>query len=213
MKMPLPLLLAPSLLAAACERRAEEPVAPATSVEAPSPAPEEKNSAATSIMRPEVAEEAAVPTPPPPAEPLRETIEFGDSGAVLDEAAKAALDTLLTRPGFADGGAISLSGHSDSAGSDAQNLVMSRRRAEAVRDYLLSKGVPAERMTAIALGERRPREPNAHPDGSDFPEGRQRNRRVEIVVEPPPVPLPAEPPPAATESRDRAPLNAMRPKP
>ena len=54
--------------------------------------------------------------------------------------------------------------------------------AEAVRDYLVKNGVSRARIDVIALGERRPIAPNAHADGSDDPEGRARNRRVEIEV-------------------------------
>lgn len=95
------------------------------------------------------------------------------------------LDDLLTTPAMREGGKITLRGHSDSRGYDGDNLVASRRRAEAVRDYLESRGVARNRMTVIALGETRPVAPNARPDGSDDPEGRARNRRVEIHVEPP----------------------------
>ncbi|TFI56303.1 OmpA family protein [Sphingomonas parva] len=146
-------------------------------------------------MRPEVTEEVTPPPPPPPPEPLRAVIAFGESGVRLDKAAQAAIDALIADPRFAEGGRITLSGHSESSGSDADNLAVSRRRAEAVRDYLMSRGVPAERMIVIALGERRPLEPNANPDGSDFPDGRQRNRRVEILVAPSSPATPDEPAP------------------
>jgi OOP family OmpA-OmpF porin len=59
---------------------------------------------------------------------------------------------------------------------------MSRKRAEAVRDYLAGKGIARTAMTVIARGETRPIAPNARPDGSDDSAGRARNRRVEIFV-------------------------------
>lgn len=181
-----------SVSLASCEPRAGHSTSSNNVVEAPPPAAT-NNAAATSIMRPEVAEEAGAQLAPAAPERLRRVVEFGVSGAMLDGAAKAAIDALLTDERFAGAGPISVSGHSDSAGSDAQNLAASRRRAEAVRDYLVSKGVAPERITVIALGERRPLAPNAQADGSDFPEGRQRNRRVEITVEPPTAAEPASP--------------------
>ncbi|GAA0459579.1 MULTISPECIES: OmpA family protein [Sphingomonas] len=149
------------------------------------PTPEGK-----SIIRPET-EPDAEPTPPP-LEPIEATVQF-PKGVALDDAAKAALDTLLAEPALQAGGPIRLSGHSDSKGSDADNLRASRRRAEAVRDYLVAKGVAKDRITVIALGENRPVAPNANTDGSDDEAGRARNRRVDIAValpEPQPSPTP-----------------------
>ena len=62
-------------------------------------------------------------------------------------------------------------------------------RAEAVRDYLVEKGIAADRITVVALGETTPLVPNARPDGSDDPEARARNRRVEVAVDLPPKPV------------------------
>lgn len=63
---------------------------------------------------------------------------------VIDEAAKAAL---------ARGGRLAVTGHSDTPGSVATNLRMSRARAERVRDALIARGVPAARITVAAEGE------------------------------------------------------------
>lgn len=71
---------------------------------------------------------------------------------------------------------VVIEGHTDSRGSDANNLELSRKRAEAVRDYLASQGVSADRMQAVGRGESQPIAPN------DTPEGRANNRRVEIIV-------------------------------
>lgn len=76
-------------------------------------------------------------------------------------------------------------GHTDAKGSDGYNLKLSARRAESVKSYLVgSESFAADAITAAALGESRPVAPNALPDGTDDPEGRQKNRRVEIVVRP-----------------------------
>lgn len=140
----------------------------------------DNQSAVTSVMRPSVAAETNV-VEPAPLQPARTIVQF-EAGDALDPEARAALDALLTQPAMEAGGPILISGHSDSRGHDGDNLVASQKRAEAVRDYLAAKGVPEDRMRIVALGEARPLVPNANPDGSDNPEGRARNRRVEVEV-------------------------------
>lgn len=148
-----------------------------------------------SILRPEV-----VPTvEEPKIEPEELLIGFGALSLQLDDAAKAALDALMTTPAMQAGGAVALRGHSDSLGTDGDNRVASRRRAERVRDYLVEKGVAADRITLVALGETRPIAPNAKDDGSDDPEGRAKNRRVEVRVTPPPAVIP---PPVPVDAPD-----------
>jgi OOP family OmpA-OmpF porin len=71
---------------------------------------------------------------------------------------------------------VEVGGHTDSVGSEAYNQGLSERRADAVRDYLMSKGVKASRLTARGYGESRPVASN------DTEEGRAENRRVELVV-------------------------------
>jgi len=63
-------------------------------------------------------------------------------------------------------------GHTDSQGSDATNLSLSQRRADAVRSYLVGKGIAANRLTAQGFGETQPVADNA------TAEGRAQNRRV-----------------------------------
>lgn len=140
----------------------------------------EPEEAKKSIIRPDV---EPSPTPTPPAEPVELTVPFPVKGAQPDPAGMALLDTLAADPVLALGGPITIWGHSDSSGSDASNLIASRKRAEAARDYLVKKGIAAERITVIALGEARPIAPNRKLDGSDDPEGRDKNRRVEIKVD------------------------------
>ena len=77
-----------------------------------------------------------------------------------------------------------IKGHTDSKGSDAYNLRLSKYRAESVKDWLSYKaGIDSHLIEAIGYGESKPVAPNKHPDGSDNPEGRQKNRRVEIVIQ------------------------------
>ncbi len=67
---------------------------------------------------------------------------------------------------------IRIEGHTDSRGNDNYNLKLSQRRADAVRDYLIKKGVAAERLEAVGYGETQPIETN------ETREGRASNRRV-----------------------------------
>lgn len=73
---------------------------------------------------------------------------------------------------------IDLMGHSDSSGDPTRNTALSLARAEAVRDRLIAAGIAAERITARGLGPAEPVADNA------TPEGRQKNRRVEVMLTP-----------------------------
>lgn len=163
---------AAALALAGCERAAPPPE-PEPTIAAPE-TPREP----VSIIRNdiEVAREA------PPLAPLEMRIGFPDGGAELSQAARAELATVLESPQVAAGGRITLRGHTDSAGSDAANLRASRARAEAVRDWLVERGVDEARIAVIAMGEQNPIRPNALPDGSENASGRAANRRVDIVV-------------------------------
>jgi outer membrane protein OmpA-like peptidoglycan-associated protein len=77
---------------------------------------------------------------------------------------------------------VKVNGHTDGKGTDAYNDPLSLRRAQAVATWLKDHG--GRGATVAGLGKRRPVADNAKADGSDDPDGRQRNRRVEIVIEP-----------------------------
>jgi outer membrane protein OmpA-like peptidoglycan-associated protein len=77
-----------------------------------------------------------------------------------------------------EGKHILIEGHTDSRGSEATNLALSQQRANSVRDYFVSRGIPTERITANGLGSNRPVADNSSA------EGRADNRRVEIVIQP-----------------------------
>jgi len=84
---------------------------------------------------------------------------------------------LLAYPGLK----IQLEGHTDSIGSDEYNQKLSEQRAGAVRDYLTSQGVAPNDTTAVGLGK-------ADPVASNTTDaGRQKNRRVEMVVSGEPI--------------------------
>jgi len=74
-----------------------------------------------------------------------------------------------------------IEGHTDSKGDEKYNQKLSERRAESVRRWLVENGA-AMAMSTKGLGKTKPIAPNTKPDGRDDPEGRQKNRRVEIVV-------------------------------
>lgn len=178
--------IASSLLLMSCQQRG-----PADEEDTFDP-PAANPTVSQSIIRPEVAPIRVEPEAP--LEPLRVSIGFPD-GSGLDEAAQAALEDVFASEQLQEGGMIVLRGHSDSAGSDAANLRASQRRAEAVRNWLMDKGVAQERIVIIALGEQNPVQPNALPDGTPNEEGRAANRRVEVTVEPEPpstLPKPAQ---------------------
>ena len=79
---------------------------------------------------------------------------------------------VLAHPGLN----LQVEGHTDSVGSDEYNQVLSQQRASAVRDFLVEQGVAAASVSARGFGKTQPVATN------DTPEGRQRNRRVELVV-------------------------------
>ncbi|MGM9512902.1 OmpA family protein [Roseateles sp. DB2] len=77
---------------------------------------------------------------------------------------------------FTSGMHVTIIGHSDNSGSDALNQPLSLQRAETVRDYLAARGVPAAQMTVAGRGSREPLASNS------TEQGRERNRRVEILL-------------------------------
>jgi OOP family OmpA-OmpF porin len=130
-------------------------------------------------------EEAPPPPPPPPPAPKRIILrgvnfDFNKSNIkaefapILDEAAQ----TLKDNPDVK----VQIEGHTDSIGSEAYNLRLSERRAQAVKQYLVSKGIAASRLTTVGRGEADPIAPNTK-DGKDNPEGRAMNRRAELKVQ------------------------------
>jgi outer membrane protein OmpA-like peptidoglycan-associated protein len=81
------------------------------------------------------------------------------------------------------GSPVTIEGHTDSKGGDAYNQPLSEKRAQAVREWLVKKGgASAAGITIRGWGKSKPIAPNTRPDGSDDPEGRKKNRRVEITV-------------------------------
>ena len=77
---------------------------------------------------------------------------------------------------------VTIGGHTDAKGEDAYNEALSMRRAKAVADRLA--GPAGRTLAAEGFGETRPVAPNSRADGTDDPQGRQKNRRVEIRITP-----------------------------
>ncbi len=77
---------------------------------------------------------------------------------------------------------IELSAHTDSKGPDNYNQKLSEARAQSAVAYLVSKGIDASRLKAKGYGESMPIAPNTNENGSDNPEGREKNRRTEFKV-------------------------------
>ena len=101
---------------------------------------------------------------------------FDFDKAVVKPAGKAKLDDLVSKVKGINLEVIIAVGHTDSVGSDAYNQKLSVRRAEAVKAYLVSKGIEKNRIYTEGKGEKQPVADNK------TKEGRAKNRRVEIEV-------------------------------
>jgi outer membrane protein OmpA-like peptidoglycan-associated protein len=144
---------------------------------APSPAPSEASAAP---IRPAPPPTQALVVAAASAKVL-EGVTFESGSARLQSSSYAELDSiakvLLSNPNTR----VEIGGHTDNAGTPADNMRISTLRAEAVRNYLVAKGVPYQQMVARGYGSTVPRTPDT------TPRGRAANRRVEIR------PLPPEP--------------------
>lgn len=109
-------------------------------------------------------------------------VTFDFDKATIRSSAQPTLDRLAQLVQASPAGQVMIEGHTDAKGDDDYNKRLSEERAEAVKVYLSGKNVDAGRLRTIGLGELRPVAPNAKTDGGDDEEGRQRNRRVEVVL-------------------------------
>ncbi len=126
--------------------------------------------------------EAAMAPPPPPAQPAavdprRYVILFDFDSDILTPAGQSAVNDALAAVAGAAAPEFSVTGHADRAGSEAYNQELSIRRATAVQEYLLRRGVPTESISIAGRGESTPAVPTA--DGI----AEQANRRVELIVQ------------------------------
>ncbi len=119
-----------------------------------------------------------------PETPLLLTnIYYEFASPLLTAKAMAALDTTLVifMQRNVDLG-VEIRSHTDAIGSDDANMTLSQKRAESVVNYLVAKGINANRLRAKGFGETMPVAPNTKPDGRDNPKGRQLNRRTEFKI-------------------------------
>ncbi|MCY4744377.1 OmpA family protein [Pelomonas sp. UHG3] len=122
------------------------------------------------------------PVPPPPPAPVSEKVTFAADAffdfdkATLKADATAKLDDLVSKTKGINLEVIIAVGHTDSVGSDEYNQKLSIRRSEAVKAYLVSKGVEPNRVYTEGKGEKQPVADNKSADG------RAKNRRTEIEV-------------------------------
>ncbi|HWP64447.1 MAG TPA: OmpA family protein [Candidatus Limnocylindria bacterium] len=126
-----------------------------------------------------VAQPAPVEAPPPAGTQIGELkgAHFAFDSARLTAEGEARLaDTVATLKQHPDLKVV-CNGYTDSIGSEAYNMRLGQRRADAVRDYLVSQGIDASRIRTESFGESNPVASN------DTEAGRAENRRVEIVVE------------------------------
>jgi len=125
---------------------------------------------------------APPPPPPPPPAPVREKVSFAadgffDSGkSVVKPDTRAKLDDLADKVKGVSLEVIILVGHTDSVGSPAMNQRLSVSRADAMKKYLVSKGIEANRIYTEGKGESNPIADNK------TAAGRAKNRRVEVEV-------------------------------
>lgn len=111
-------------------------------------------------------------------------VTFAYDEAKLDAAAMAVLDEAAEILKRYESLRVEVAGHTDSRGDAEYNQKLSERRAQAVYDYLVEKGLDSGRLIGpIGYGETRPLAPNQNPDGSDNPQGRSMNRRTELNIQ------------------------------
>jgi OOP family OmpA-OmpF porin len=140
---------------------------------------------------PQVVQAAPPPPPPPPARPappppapapvaekvsLSADVLFDFDKAVVKPQGKTELDQLADKLKAVNLESVITTGHTDSIGSEAYNQKLSERRAEAVKAYLVSKGIAPNRIFTSGKGEKQPVADNK------TAEGRAKNRRVEVEV-------------------------------
>ncbi|HEY3202463.1 MAG TPA: OmpA family protein [Thermoanaerobaculia bacterium] len=125
--------------------------------------------------------EVTVPTPPPPPRPAPKTtsdeIFFEGKAARLTNIAKAVLDGVALRMKNDLNATAVITGYTDNTGSEKANLELGQKRAEAAKDYLVTRhGIDPGRITTVSKGSAEPAYDNS------TAEGRAKNRRALIVV-------------------------------
>jgi len=108
---------------------------------------------------------------------LSGNVLFASGKAALLPGAQSGLEQVAEALKARDDTKILVEGHTDSTGSAATNQALSKARADAVGSFLVTRGLPSDRVTTAGIGPSRPVADN------NTPEGRANNRRVEIVIQ------------------------------
>lgn len=103
-------------------------------------------------------------------------IEFDSGSANIRAASHGLLNEVAQRIAALGNKTVEVIGHTDNAGNPSNNVILSKARAEAVKAYLIQKGIAPERITTNGLGDSQPIADN------EMPEGRTRNRRIEFRI-------------------------------
>ncbi len=148
----------------------------------PPATPAPKPSAPASPSAPAAPASPTAPAAPAKAAPssVRQSVViqadalFDFDKSVVRPDGKKSIDAALDKIRGVDLEMVIATGHTDSIGTNAYNQKLSERRAAAVKEYLVSKGIPASKVTTIGKGETQPVATNK------TAEGRQKNRRVDI---------------------------------
>ena len=117
---------------------------------------------------------AAAPSSVKQAITIQAEALFDFDKSVLKPAGKQSIDDAVAKMRNVDVEMVIATGHTDSIGTDAYNQKLSERRATSVKEYMVSKGIPAAKITILGKGETQPVATNK------TKEGRAKNRRVDI---------------------------------
>ncbi|TXH58559.1 MAG: OmpA family protein [Bacteroidia bacterium] len=105
-----------------------------------------------------------------------DNLEFETAKDIIKDASKPSLlelaKVLVKKPTWG----LQISGHTDNVGDDQKNMILSKKRAEAVKNFMINEGIDASRLNVLYFGETMPIADN------NTPEGRQKNRRVEMKI-------------------------------
>lgn len=107
---------------------------------------------------------------------ILDDVQFTSGKAELAPESHARLDELVEYMTHKPSSRIEISGHTDNVGKKAVNKKLSQQRADAVRDYLIKKGISADRIKSVGYGDEKPIDTN------DTPDGRRKNRRIEAIA-------------------------------
>ena len=125
-----------------------------------------------------------MPVPPPPAETpiILDNVFYDFNKSSLREESFPSLDKLVDMLNQYSEIIIEISAHTDNIGNEKYNQKLSEARAKSVVKYLVSKGIDPSRLQSKGYGSTQPVAPNKNDDGTDNPEGRQKNRRTEFKI-------------------------------